>query len=50
MGHLALKLIDWLTKEVNAATRPNEEITIATLPSGLYTLACGNGLFTFVKE
>ncbi len=46
----AYKIIDGLGREVNAGTCENEEISIATLPSGLYTLRCGNRYFTFVKE
>ena len=46
----AYKIIDGLGKEINAGTCQNEEISIAGLQSGLYTLVCGNRHFTFVKE
>ncbi len=46
----AYKIMDGLGREVNAGTFQNEEISIAGLPSGLYTLVCGNRSFTFVKE
>ncbi len=44
------KIIDGLGREVNSGICQNEEISIATLPAGLYTLLCGNRQFTFVKE
>ena len=46
----AFKIIDGLGREVNAGTCEKQEISISALPSGLYTLRCGNRHFSFVKE
>jgi surface protein len=46
----AYKIIDGLGREVNTGRCENEEISLGELPSGLYTLLCGNRHFSFVKE
>ena len=46
----AYKIMDGMGREVNSGTYETDEISIVTLPTGLYSLLCGDRRFTFVKE